>query len=383
MVVRSSGRQREILRPCRARRRGRGQPGLSSLLTGSVSRAWPRPRRRFGTGDCLSWRRGLLDQAVPARRGCRPTCTGKSAARVITYTMVVSAADGPDFRSGGRRCRPDGLNLQEMLRDGASRDRDRAGAARRLRNALVIIEVSSLTDLGLLGASLFVHSFLNLQGGQPLAFATGHRLLTAPLLHDRRRLCHPLKQEGAAPPTTSFAAVEALPGVLLPFASNFHSARRGRRQAVMRSSTARARARRGDEPAIVLHCGDPPISTGTMGLSNPQGPRFPGRGKAPKRRPVAVINQTMAGKTCGRGTDAIGQRLPAWSRPSLLSGSPSSVIAPDIRPTFDRNDNKAAVLRQHNVPYRFSGALKISELTIRAGNNNPAAAGRAAVQKGN
>ena len=57
------------------------------------------------------------------------------------------------------------LNLQEALRDGA-RGSGQSGKRARLRNGLVIVEVAMALVL-LVGASLFVRSFLNLQSASP------------------------------------------------------------------------------------------------------------------------------------------------------------------------------------------------------------------------
>ena len=78
--------------------------------------------------------------------------------------MAISAATGLVFglapaMQAGR------LNLQEALRDGA-RGSGQSGRRARLRNGLVVLEVAMALVL-LVGASLFVRSFLNLQSASP------------------------------------------------------------------------------------------------------------------------------------------------------------------------------------------------------------------------
>ena len=86
------------------------------------------------------------------------------SARGIAYTVAVAALTGIVFGlapalQAGR------LNLQEALRDGA-RGSGQSGKRARLRNALVVVEVAMALVL-LVGASLFVRSFLNLQNASP------------------------------------------------------------------------------------------------------------------------------------------------------------------------------------------------------------------------
>jgi MacB-like periplasmic core domain len=228
-----------------------------------------------------------------------------------------------------------------------------------LRNALVMIEVAVALIL-LVGASLFVRSFLNLQSASP-GFAT------APLLTARFFMTggtYATAEQKAQRVDDIIRRVEALPGVVAAFASNFIplDGGGGSGHAIVDGRAAPA----GEEPAIVFTAVTPHLYR-TMGLSILKGRDFLDVEGA-ERRPVAVINQTMAEKLWP-GTDAIGQRF------RLVETKPAEWltvigIAPDIR-MFDRDDDKPRLAAAY-VPCRFGGFENIG-LTIRAGNNNPAA----------
>ena len=105
-------------------------------------------------------------------------------------------------------------DLQSTLKEGG---RGSAGGSRgRLRNGLVIAEVA-LSLVLLVGASLFVRSFLNLQGA-PVGFDT------APLMSMRFYLPGaPYESDEAKARRVEdiVRRVESLPGVQAAFASNF------------------------------------------------------------------------------------------------------------------------------------------------------------------
>src|SRR5262245_19875776 len=101
----------------------------------------------------------LLDQAVPPD-DLPYFIHWQVNPRVIAYTVLVSAITGIIFGlapalQAGR------LNLTDIMRDGA-RGSGHSGRRARARHALVIIEMALALVL-LVGASLFVRSFFNLQ----------------------------------------------------------------------------------------------------------------------------------------------------------------------------------------------------------------------------
>ena len=351
MLARSSGRQREF---CVRAALGAGRAQLvKQLLTECVALGLAAAPLGIAVAYCGLW---LIDQAVPPNQ--MPSYLHwEINGRGIAYTIIVSALTGLVFGlapalQAGR------LDLQEALRDGA-RGSGQSGRRARLRNALVVIEVA-LALILLVGASLFVRSFLNLQSASP-------GFDTAPLLTARLFMtgdAYATDEQKAQRVDDIMRRVEALPGVVAAFASNFVplDAGGGSGHAIVDGRAAPA----GEEPAIVFTAVTPHLYR-TMGLSILKGRDFldaEGAG----RTPVAVINETMA-ERLWPGTDAIGRRF------RLVETEPAEWItvigiAPDIR-MFDRDDDKPPVAAAY-VPYRFAGFENIG-LTIRAANNNPAA----------
>jgi putative ABC transport system permease protein len=134
-------------------------------------------------------------------------------ARSLGYTLAISLLTGIVFGLAPalQAARAD---LQSSLKEGG---RGSAGGSRaRLRNALVIAEVA-LSLVLLVGASLFVRSFLNLQGAT-VGFDT------TPLMSMRFYLPGPAYESDEAKARRVediVRRVEALPGVRAAFASNF------------------------------------------------------------------------------------------------------------------------------------------------------------------
>ena len=351
MLARSSGRQREF---CVRAALGAGRAQLvKQLLTECVALGLAAAPLGLAIAYCGVW---LLDQAVPPDQ-VPSYLHWEISGRGIAYTIIVSALTGLVFGlapvlQAGR------LDLQEALRDGA-RGSGQSGRRARLRNALVVIEVAVALIL-LVGASLFVRSFLNLQSASP-------GFDTAPLLTARLFMTgdtYVTDEQKAQRVDDIMRRVEALPGVVAAFASNFVplDAGGGSGHAIVDGRAAPA----GEEPTILFTAVTPHLYR-TMGLSILKGREFldaEGAG----RTAVAVINETMAEKLWP-GTDAIGRRF------RLVETEPAEWltvigVAPDIR-MFDRDDDKPPSAAAY-VPYRFAGFENIG-LTIRAANNNPAA----------
>ena len=133
--------------------------------------------------------------------------------RALAYTVAVSMLTGLVFGLAPALQAARG-SLQETLKEGG---RGSAGGSRAwLRNSLVVVEVALSLAL-LVGASLFVRSFLNLHNAQ-LGFDT------APLL-TMRFFLPGVAYEASAPRAQRIddivRRIEALPGVEAAFASNF------------------------------------------------------------------------------------------------------------------------------------------------------------------
>jgi putative ABC transport system permease protein len=351
MLARASGRQREFaVRASLGAGRARlvRQLLTECVLLGLIAAPIGLAIARFGVF--------LLDAAVP-RDDVPYYVQWKIDGRTIAYTAIVSALTGIVFGlapalQAGR------LNLQETLRDGA-RGSGGSGRRARLRNALVVVEVA-LTLVLLVGASLFVRSFFNMQGAKP-------GFDTAPLLTLRFFMTGDAYPNGDAlhrRVEDVMRRVEALPGVEAAFASNFIPLGGG-----------------GGGGTIVLD-GKPPLNDDdqrffsfvaatphvfqTLGLPLQQGRNLTD-GEAAGKTPLAVINETMA-RRFWPGEDAIGRRFrrteddpPQWF---TVIG-----VAPDIR-QFELDDDTPPFAAAY-VPYWWLPAFNTG-LTIRTASD-PAA----------
>jgi putative ABC transport system permease protein len=361
MLARASGRQREF---CVRAALGAGRAQLikqlliECVLLGLASAPLGLAIAYFGV-----W---LLDNAVPP--GMVPYYIHwEISPRVIAYTLGISALTGLVFGlapalQAGR------LNLQEALRDGA-RGSGQSGRRARLRNGLVVLEVA-LSLVLLVGASLFVRSFLNLQSASP-------GFDTAPLLTARFFMigdAYATAEQKAQRVEDVMRRIESLPGVTTAFASNFVplDAGGGSGHAIVDGRAVP----KGEEPTILYTAVTPHLYK-TMALPLLKGRDFTDAEGA-GRTPVAVVNDTMARKLWP-GTDAVGRRF------RLVETEPEEWftvigVAPDIR-MFDMNDDTPDFSVAY-VPYRFSNFANIG-VTIRAAGDPAllAAAVRASIRE--
>ena len=344
MLARASGRQREF---CVRAALGAGRAQLiKQLLTECVLLGLASAPLGLAIAYLGVW---LLDNAVPP--GMVPYYIHwEISPRIIAYTLGISALTGLVFGlapalQAGR------LNLQEALRDGA-RGSGQSGRRARLRNGLVVLEVA-LSLVLLVGASLFVRSFLNMQSASP-------GFDTSPLLTARFFMigeAYETLEQKAQRVDDVMRRIESLPGVTSAFASNFVplDAGGGSGHAIIDGRAVP----KGEEPTILYTAVTPHLYK-TMGLPLLKGRDFTDAEGA-GRTPVAVINDTMARKSWS-GTDAVGRRF------RLVETEPEEWftvigVAPDIR-MFDMDDDTPDFSVAY-VPYRFSNFANIG-VTIRA-----------------
>src|SRR5262245_10583427 len=238
----------------------------------------------------------LLDQAVPPD-DLPYFIHWQVNPRVIAYTVLVSALTGIIFGlapalQAGR------LNLTDIMRDGA-RGSGHSERRARARHVLVIIEMALALVL-LVGASLFVRSFFNLQDARvgfdtsPLMtlrfYMTGESYAT-----DRSRIQRV---------DDIVRRVERLPGVQSASASNFvpFSGGGGRSAAIVEGHTVAP-----NEAPQIGFTGVTPHFFRTIGISVVKG-RDLTDAEGMSRTPLAVINETMA-TTLWPDGDAIGRRF--------------------------------------------------------------------------
>ena len=267
--------------------------------------------------------------------------------RSLAYTIGVSMLTGivfglvPAFQAVRS-------NLQSNLKEGG---RGSAGSSRAwLRNTLVIVEVA-LSLVLLVGASLFVRSFMNLQTAS-VGFDT------APLMTLRFYLpgaAYEIEDAKARRVDDIVRRVESLPGVQAAFASNLvpmGSGGGGGRVIV----EGRA-VERGKEP-IVGVIGVTPHLRRTMDVSLLKGRDFTDA-EGISRSGVAMINEQMANRTWP-DSDPIGRRF------RLVGPKEEWFTVIGVMATFrhDQGDNNEPQDPAAYVPYPYQQTLNTG-LTMR------------------
>ena len=346
MLARASGRQREFsVRAALGAGRARM---VRQLLTECVLLGLTSAPLGIAIAYLGVW---LLDGAVPP--GDLPYFIHwEISGRVIAYTIAISALTGLVFGlapalQAGR------LNIQEVLRDGA-RGSGHSGRRARLRNGLVIAEVA-LSLVLLVGASLFVRSYLNMKSASP-------GFETAPLL----TLRFFMTGDAYAPADAKsqrvediVRRVEGLPGVQSAYASNFVplGGGGGGGNAIVDGRAVP----KGEEP-FIMFVGITPHLHKTMGLSLLKG-RDLTDAEGASRAPVAVINDTMARKLWPNA-EAVGARF------RLVETEPVEWftvigVAPDIQ-QFQMDDDPPVAMAY--VPYPY-GPSANTGVVVRAAAN--------------
>jgi len=217
--------------------------------------------------------------------------------RVVVYTVGIAVVTGLIFGLAPA-LQAAKTNLQDSLKDGG---RGSAGGARnRLRSSLVVAEIA-LSLVLLVGASLFVRSFLNLQDAKA-------GVETAPLM----TLRFYMPGDQYEPPDAMVRRVddivrrvEALPGVVAAFASNMVPLTNGGSEGgVVPEGVAIAA---GQEPSS-SYFGVTPHLLKTLNVPLVAGRDFTdaeGQG----RSGVAIVNGTFARRMWPNRNDFVGQRF--------------------------------------------------------------------------
>jgi putative ABC transport system permease protein len=346
MLARSSGRQREF---CVRAALGAGRAQLvKQLLVECVVLGLASAPLGLAIARVGVW---LLDQAVPPE-AVPYYINWQISGRSIAYTIAISALTGLVFGlapalQAGR------LNLVEALRDGA-RGSGQSGRRARLRNTLVVLEVAMALIL-LVGASLFVRSFLNLRGASP-------GFDTAPLLTARFFMTgdgYATGEQRAQRVEDIMRRIENLPGVESAFASNFVPLDAGGSsgKAIVDGRTFV----KGEEPTILFTAVTPHLYK-TIGLPILKGRDFTD-GEGAGNATVAVINETMA-KRLWPDKEPVGGRFRLVEEADGPEEWFSVIgVAPDIR-MFDMDDDTPDFAVAY-APYRYGSFANIG-VTIRA-----------------
>jgi putative ABC transport system permease protein len=268
--------------------------------------------------------------------------------RAFLYAIGVAALTGILFGLAPA-LQASKADLQEALKEGG---RGMAGGTRSwIRNTLVVAEVA-LSLLLLIGASLFVRSFLNLQ-------TANGGFDAAPLM--TMRFYMPNEQYTAAAKVQRvediLRRVEGLPGVQAAFASNLVPlSGGGGGSRILIDGRAFPK---GEEPGIG-YVGVTPHMLKTLGLTAVRGRELTDT-EAMTQSPVAVVNQAMV-KKFWPNADPIGARFRTLNE---ADGGWFTIvgIVPDYR--HGQMDNTEPIAPCAYVSYAFAPTPNTG-LTIRA-----------------
>jgi predicted permease len=268
--------------------------------------------------------------------------------RAFAYSMLVAALTGIVFGLAPA-IQASKADLQEAMKDGG---RGSAGVTRVwLRNVLVVAEVA-LSLVLLVGASLFVRSFVNLRQAT-IGFDTAPLLTLRFFLPPEHYATPDSKQQRVE---DVLRRVEALPGVQAAFASNMVPLGGGGGGTPIQLD-GRAFPK-GEEPSIG-YVGVTAQMLRTLGLSVRRGRELT-ETESLTRSHAAVINETMA-KRFWPNDDPIGRRFRAAN---LTNDGWFTIvgIVPDIRQR--ETDETDAISPIAYVAYPF-GITANTGLTIR------------------
>ena len=350
LLSRATVRQREIaVRSALGAGRGRI---VRQLLTESVLIAIAAaPLGVLIAYGGLEW----LTASIPASKQAPYYIDWSMNPRVIVYTSAIAVLTGQIFGLAPA-LQAAKTNLQDALKDGG---RGSAGGARnRFRNSLVVAEIA-LSLVLLVGASLFVRSFLNLQ-------ASRAGLETAPLM--TLRFYMPGDQYDAPDALARrvddiVRRVEALPGVVSAIGSNMVPLSGGGADAGVVAEGVAIAA--GQEPHV-QYFGVTPHLMKTLNLPIVAGRDFTdadGQG----RSGVALVNAVFAKRLWPNRADAVGQRF------RMVEDTQSQWITvigqvSDFR-LFAVRDGKPSPFAFLSYPYNPS---RNTGLTIRVAGGAPA-----------
>jgi hypothetical protein len=239
----------------------------------------------------------LLDAAMPPSDAIPYYIDWRIDQPTLVYTIIISMVTGVLFGLAPALQAARG-SLQEALRDGA-RGSGSGVRKSRLRSALVVAEIA-LSLVLLVGASLFVRSFLTLQN-KSAGFSTTSLMTTRFYLQGPRYDSLAYRARRAE---DILERVEALPGVQTAFVSGLIPANGGMGGGEI---LVDGRPPEPGQQPIGLYAGVSEHFFSTLGVKLLSG-RTLTAAEARDSTPVAVINQTMATRLWP-GADPIGRRF--------------------------------------------------------------------------
>jgi putative ABC transport system permease protein len=297
----------------------------------------------------------LLTDAIPPQNQVPYYIDWSMNPRILIYTVVIAVATGLIFGLAPalQAARSD---LHESLKEGGRS----GGSSRRnrMRSALVVAEIA-LSLVLLVGASLFVRSFLNFEASRAGLDSSPWMLLRFYMPGDR----YESKDAIARRVDDIVQRVETLPGVMSAMASNMVPYLGGGSDgpAIGEGSTLPK-----DQEPQVRYFGVTPHLLETLKVSIVAGRDFTDAEGATKA-PVAIVNQVFAGRIWPNVTDVVGRRFRRGDDPDGLWFTVIGVV-PDFR-LFTVRDGKPSPYAF--LPYPFD-PTRNTGLTIRVAGGAPA-----------
>ena len=243
------------------------------------------------------WGLDLINAAIPPQDSLPYYIHWTVDRKTLIYTLLVSVGTGLLFGLAPalQATKP---NLQEALKEG-TRGAGAGGQRTRLRAALVVAEVS-LSLVLLVGASLFVRSFMNLE-------RTSAGFDTAPLMSMRFYMPpqrYPTDSAREARTEDVVRRIEALPGVEAAFASNLIPLEDGGDQ---EEAVIESRPETHTDPKRVFYAGVTPSFLETLDIPVVRG-RDMTEDEVLRGARVALVDERFATRLFAGG-DPVGQRF--------------------------------------------------------------------------
>ena len=277
---------------------------------------------------------------------------------VLLYSIAVALLTGVVFGLAPA-LQTARLNLQSALKEGG-RGTGGVGPRAWLRSGLVICEIA-LSLILVVGASLFVRSFINLRdadvGFDPRPLMTLRLYMTGDAY---------AREDARAQRIEEIARrVEALPGVTAAFASNLVplSGGGGGGRLLIPGRVYPA----GEEPFFGFTAVTPRLLE-TLGLTLIRGRTFTAA-EGQSKQPVAIVNETLASRFWPN-EDALGRQF-RINDPAIADSFTIIGVVRDFR-HFELNPGDEAAPAHAYVPYPYAATANTG-LTIRVAAGDPAA----------
>jgi putative ABC transport system permease protein len=306
------------------------------------------------------WGLDLLDAAIPPQDSLPYYIHWTVNRTTLAYTLAVAVGTGLLFGLAPALQSVKG-NLQEGLKEGTRG----AGTSRnRLRSALVVAEVS-LSLVLLVGASLFVRSFMNLE-------RTSAGFDTAPLMSMRFYMPpqrYPTDSARAARTEDIVRRIEAVPAVEAAFASNLVPLEDGGDEEEV---VVESRPETHTDPKRIFYAGVTPHFLRTLDVPVVRG-RDLTEDEARSGARVALVDERLATRLFG-SDDPIGQRF-RFAR-DTTGGSWFTIVGVVRQFSYEQLDERDHVRPAAYVPFAHM-AWSNTGLVVRVRGGDPAGVTRA------